>query len=183
MNWRNNRSFNPSPTFASDGASWPTGHPDAGGRAAEDALDAEMAAEERLKEHWNRFYEPDPGYVPQQNVERDFQVEVEGTGDVGVRASVLREAEVLVNGDRNAQYGDPNQDFARTAAMWTAYISGLIERDGDDWAIETQDVAWMMVLLKASRSTTSPNKRDHYVDAAGYIACGADCADVDGGGE
>lgn len=179
MNWRNNRSFNPSPTFASDGSSWPTGHPDAGGRAAEDALDAVMDAEDtldavmdaedRLLEHWNRFYEPDPGYAPQ------------GTGDVGVRASILREAEGLVNGDRNAQYGDPNQDFARTAAMWTAYVSGLVERDGDDWAIETQDVAWMMVLLKASRSTTSPNKRDHYVDAAGYIACGADCADVDGG--
>ena len=165
MNWRNNRSFNPSPTFASDGASWPTGFD----INVERADEARLVAASAQSDPWEPYYEPDPHYAPQ------------GTGDVGVRASVLREAEVLVNGDRNAQYGDPNQDFARTAAMWTAYIGGLIERDGDDWAIETQDVAWMMVLLKASRSTTSPNKRDHYVDAAGYIACGADCADVDGG--
>lgn len=94
---------------------------------------------------------------------------------VNARASVLREAEHLVNGDRNAQYGDPNQDFARTAAMWKAYVGGLIERDGDDWSLEKHDVAWMMVLLKASRSTVSPGKRDHYVDAAGYLACGYDC--------
>ena len=33
------------------------------------------------------------------------------------RAEILREAEYLVNGSRNTQYGDPNQDFSRTAAM------------------------------------------------------------------
>ena len=48
--------------------------------------------------------------------------------------------------------------------------------DLNDVVLEPHDVAWMMVLLKASRSTTSPRKRDHYADAAGYIACGWDCA-------
>lgn len=99
---------------------------------------------------------------------------------MGYRRELLEEAADLVEGDRNAQYGDPNQDFRRTAAMWNAYISGLAERKGvhlgDLPLIEPQDVSWLMILLKASRSTVSPDKRDHYADAAGYAACGADVA-------
>jgi hypothetical protein len=45
-----------------------------------------------------------------------------------------------------------------------------------DSLIEPWDVAWMQTLLKASRSTVSPHKRDHYTDAIGYSACGWDCA-------
>lgn len=104
---------------------------------------------------------------------------------MGIRRDVLEEAADLIEGDRNAQYGDPNQDFQRTATMWNAYLSGVVERKRSDNGsitisdfIEPHDVAWMMSLLKASRATTSPGKRDHYVDAAGYLGCGADCAGV-----
>jgi hypothetical protein len=48
-----------------------------------------------------------------------------------------------------------------------------------DSLIEPWDVAWMQTLLKASRSTVSPHKRDHYTDAIGYSACGWDCAQED----
>lgn len=94
------------------------------------------------------------------------------------RSDILAEAETLVNGDRNADYGDPNQDFQRTATMWSVYVNAVADRQSvelSDVVLEPHDVAWMMVLLKASRSTTSPRKRDHYADAAGYIACGWDC--------
>jgi hypothetical protein len=69
--------------------------------------------------------------------------------------------------------------------MWNSYISGVFERKmaGNDpgetdmmQLLDTWDVAWMMVILKASRATTSPLKRDHYADAAGYVACGFDCS-------
>jgi hypothetical protein len=83
------------------------------------------------------------------------------------RAELLAEAERLVNGDRNAQYGDPRQDFQRTAAMWGAYL-------GTD--VAPHDVAAMMAMLKVSRIRWSPEKFDSWADLAGYAACGWDCA-------
>lgn len=86
---------------------------------------------------------------------------------VNERASLLAEAEALVNGDRNAQYGDPRQDFQRTADMWSAYLGH---------PVAMHDVAAMMAILKVSRIRWSPTKRDSWADLAGYAACGWDCA-------
>jgi len=90
------------------------------------------------------------------------------------RVEVLEEAKTLVSGERNASYGPPDQDFARTAGMWTALLQHkLRERQ----VIRSQDVAWMMMLLKGSRAQHSA-KRDNYVDAAGYAACGWECEKI-----
>lgn len=86
------------------------------------------------------------------------------------RSHVLSTAEELVNGDRNAQYGDPRQDFQRTADMWSAYLGT---------PVAPYDVAAMMALLKVSRIRWSPGKEDSWVDLAGYAACGWDCAQPD----
>lgn len=86
-----------------------------------------------------------------------------------LREELLAEANALVNGDRNATYGPPTQDFERTAAMWSAY-KGV--------QFEAHDVAAMMALLKISRLHWSPKKRDSWVDLAGYAACGFECAEV-----
>lgn len=86
------------------------------------------------------------------------------------RSNLLRLAEELVNGDRQNAYGDPKQDFARTAAMWTVYLDG---RSG----IRPNDVAVMMILLKASRLSWMAGKEDSWVDIAGYAACGWDCVE------
>jgi hypothetical protein len=85
------------------------------------------------------------------------------------RAELLAGADKAVNGDRNAQYGDPRQDFQRTATMWTAYL-GVPEG-----TIEPHDVAALMGLLKLSRIRWSPTKQDSWMDLAGYAACGFDC--------
>ena len=85
------------------------------------------------------------------------------------RTLLLAEAETLVNGDRDDQYGDPRSDFTRTAAMWTAYL-------GAD--IQPHDVAALMALLKLSRIRWSPGKRDSWCDLAGYAACGWDVASI-----
>lgn len=81
------------------------------------------------------------------------------------RTDILHQAEQAINGDRNNQYGPPSQDFQRTAELWTAYLDGKT-------CIEAHDVAVMMILLKASRIRWSPEKQDHWVDMAGYAACG-----------
>ena len=80
--------------------------------------------------------------------------------------SILQEAEELINGDRNAQYGPPNQDFERTAKMWTA----MFGRE-----FKSHEIAMAMIALKMSRLVWSPEKRDSWVDIAGYAGCGHRC--------
>lgn len=117
------------------------------------------------------------------------------------RRNLLLEAIELVDGDRNVDYGDPNDDFQKTASYWNIYIksifvrmchqNGLISPDDCnllhlDEALDQlgelltpKDVAVMMMQLKMSRLSWSPNNRDHWVDIAGYAACGWDCASDD----
>jgi len=99
-----------------------------------------------------------------------------------IREQTLRTANTYVNGDRNAQYGDPSQDFLRTATYWQAYIAGIVEREGGALTIRPHDVAAMMALLKLSRISHSPTKHDHWVDLAGYAACGAETVNSTMGG-
>lgn len=89
------------------------------------------------------------------------------------REQLLKEAEVLVTGDRNEAYGPPGQDFARTAALWTLIFEPLLK---DQAKFEPHHVAMAMIQLKASRMVWTPGNRDHWVDIAGYAACGWECA-------
>lgn len=108
------------------------------------------------------------------------------------RKKLLDLAETLVNGDRNRQYGDPNSDFFKTAQLWETYLNGVAERQNvevtevlGDLAsplpilIEPHDVAVLMILLKVSRLTWTPDKEDTWADIAGYAACGWDCVAED----
>lgn len=85
--------------------------------------------------------------------------------DLNNRSKILQSAEALVNGDRNNQYGDPSQDFKRTAELWSAFLGTKIEA----W-----QVAPMMALLKLSRISWNPSKEDSWADLIGYGACGWD---------
>jgi hypothetical protein len=90
------------------------------------------------------------------------------------RTELLNEADRLVNGDRDNQYGDPNDDFQKTAKMWDVYLNAIRKERPH---LLPHDVAVMMMLLKISRIAWSPEKRDNWVDLAGYAACGWDCAE------
>lgn len=89
------------------------------------------------------------------------------------RGEVLFEAESLINGDRNNQYGPPAQDFDRTARLWTAEFEHLLK---EGMSFQGHHVALAMALLKISRLAWSPGKRDSWVDGAGYLGCGFECA-------
>ena len=73
--------------------------------------------------------------------------------------TVLETAARLVDGDRNASYGHPGEDFARTAGMWSALFG---------WDVEPAQVALAMVCVKLSRLIQSPDHRDSVIDTAGY---------------
>lgn len=86
------------------------------------------------------------------------------------RGDLLNEARELVTGDRNNQYGEPLQDFQRTADMMS--IMGF-RFNGN--AIEPHHTALILAIVKMSRITWNPNKRDSWVDLAGYAATGWEC--------
>lgn len=92
--------------------------------------------------------------------------------EVLARESVLSEAKTLISGDRNAHYGPPTQDFQRTAALWTIVFEPLL-KDGAKFL--SHHVAMAMIQLKMSRLTWDSDKRDSWVDTAGYAACGYEC--------
>ncbi|MGW6255451.1 DUF6378 domain-containing protein [Streptomyces sp. NPDC055085] len=103
------------------------------------------------------------------------------TLDVAPRASLLREAEKLVTGDRNHQYGPPTQDFDRTAALLNALGYRRIDAESVFHDIVASDVAVMVMQVKLSRLMHSRQKRDTWADLAGYSACGFECAIEEGG--
>lgn len=81
---------------------------------------------------------------------------------------ILEEALRITRGDRQAQYGPPDQDFQRTAKIWSA-LKGI--------ELTANDVAMFMIALKLSRQTHQ-RKRDNWVDIAGYARCGSLIADA-----
>ena len=96
-----------------------------------------------------------------------------------IRREILQAADRCVCGDRDNQYGSPENSFKAIASMWNSYLyaKGLIENNSTEWkGIVPQDVAAMMVLFKMARVATGKNKADNWVDAAGYAACGGEIA-------
>ena len=86
------------------------------------------------------------------------------------RAEILEEATRIVCRDREEQYGDPENNFAAIAAMWSAYLRARCA--ADQLALNGKDVAAMMALLKIARVASGKPKADNWVDLAGYAACG-----------
>lgn len=84
-----------------------------------------------------------------------------------LRGKTLRLAAEATTTDRNVEYGEPEKNLADIAAYWEQYL-GI--------PMKAVDVAVMMILTKLARAETSPHKLDHWVDIAGYAACGAEIA-------
>ena len=88
------------------------------------------------------------------------------------RERLLKEAIRITTSDRNAAYGNPEDNFANIAAYWSSYLT---QSTKVDIVISPQDVAHMMILMKVARLATNPTHYDSLLDIAGYAACGADC--------
>lgn len=81
--------------------------------------------------------------------------------------ALLSEAYKLINGERQDDYGNPEDSFAFIAKLWTAYLeNACCSADGFLRFIKPSDVANMMILLKIARG----NKHDNFVDICGYSA-------------
>lgn len=93
------------------------------------------------------------------------------------RADILHAAEKCVCGQRETDYGTPENNFKAIAKLWEAYLNKACTR-GVNVRVEAKDVAVMMALLKIARIAAGGGKADSWIDLAGYAACGAECEGV-----
>lgn len=82
-----------------------------------------------------------------------------------IREQILEMAKKTICRDRNDQYGEPEDNFKKIAQYWGLYLGKKID---------AYDVAIMMTLFKVARMMTGKEKEDNFVDAIGYLACGAE---------
>ena len=92
------------------------------------------------------------------------------------RAEILDAAKAIVTGDREKQYGKPEDNFAVIARFWEVYLSERCTDGGAEVTLNPDDVAMLMTLMKVARIMTGTFKGDSYIDACGYLACAAEIA-------
>lgn len=86
------------------------------------------------------------------------------TKSIPERVNILNEAATLVTGQRQEDYGTPEENFQRMADYANIHFKKNLEQN---IPFSAQQTAEYMILLKMSRVINSPT-RDSYVDIAGY---------------
>lgn len=100
------------------------------------------------------------------------------------RVTMLEVAKMLTGGDRNRTYGPPYDNLTDCAELWMAYINtkrACIEAVADGGycvKLDAEDVAWMMTLLKMTRSFQPGYHPDNYIDSAAYSAIAGECREI-----
>lgn len=105
-----------------------------------------------------------------------FEQEAKQRKTKPTRVQTLETAIHLTGGDRNEAYGPPYDNLSDCAEMWNAYINtkvGCLTVQ-----LNAEDVAWMMTLVKMTRSFQSGYHPDNYTDAAAYSAIAGECREI-----
>ena len=90
------------------------------------------------------------------------------------RKEILEAAAKCVCGDREQDYGSPENNFSTIAKMWEVYLVKKSCSMNADLCILPEDVDAMLALLKIARIASGRAKDDNWVDLAGYAACGGE---------
>ena len=88
-----------------------------------------------------------------------------------LRKEILEEVEKCVCRDRNASYGDAEDNFEHIRELWGWWLHrrGLLEIPEE---LTKLDVAQMSAMIKIARKGKDIKYLDNWVDDAGYSACG-----------
>lgn len=89
------------------------------------------------------------------------------------KQNILQEADSLTAGDRGADYGHPEDDYAKTGMIWGALLHKWSkESAASNYPIPVPPElgCLMMVGVKLSREVNK-HKRDNLVDGCGYLRC------------
>lgn len=84
---------------------------------------------------------------------------------IAPRKKILLDAINCVCGNREQDYGSPEDNFGIIANLWSDYL-GI--------GVTSIDVSMMMILLKVARIRNGGGTGDSFVDIAGYAACGGE---------
>lgn len=89
------------------------------------------------------------------------------------KVNVLKEADKLVNGVRDTEYGLPHENWGDTTEMMTAYLhaTGKLPRDK---VLDAHDGAMLAICIKLAREGNK-RQRDNLVDIAGYANVAERC--------
>lgn len=92
------------------------------------------------------------------------------------KVGVLGEAEKIIRGDRQEDYGHPSINLQRIATAWNGYFHN--RPTVDEKPLTPHDVTQLMIILKAVRGAEG-YKRDSAVDIGGYAALDSILAEDD----
>jgi hypothetical protein len=84
------------------------------------------------------------------------------------KLTLNQEAEALINGQRQQDYGDKLTNFTQIAMLFTGTLARKLAPSN---TITADDVALLMMQVKIARLAKSPNHRDSTLDIAGYAGC------------
>lgn len=88
------------------------------------------------------------------------------------RVEILNEAAGLIVGQRQEDYGTPQENFQRMADYANIHFKKNLEKN---IPITARQTAEYMILLKMARTINSPT-RDSYVDIGGYAGIAGELA-------
>jgi len=83
------------------------------------------------------------------------------------RSDILKAADALINGEREAAYGPPIINFTNIAKGWSVLLG--VE-------VSAAQVASCMAWLKMCRLINTPDHTDSHIDAAAYSALAGELA-------
>ena len=79
-----------------------------------------------------------------------------------------------ISGARGNTYGTAEENFQRIANLMTAQL-GLVDELPESGCLTRpltkEDVALLMIQVKASRLANMPTHEDSWIDIAGYVNC------------
>lgn len=84
------------------------------------------------------------------------------------RKEILDAAKTCVCGDRDEDYGTPEDNFRTIAEFWNTYLESAHK---DKVIICSEDVPAMMILLKIARAASGHGVSDNWIDICGYSSC------------
>lgn len=92
-----------------------------------------------------------------------------------IKASKLLQEIAEIIKDRHDTHGERKTSFDTIARLWMIYLNS---QPSNSVNISGQDYSIMMTLMKIGRLCHGQPIKDHYMDAAGYMAIAAELADL-----
>lgn len=84
------------------------------------------------------------------------------------KSEFIDNVKTIICGNREVNYGKPEDNFTRIADLWKVYLDGKLQPD----KLDAKDVACLMVLMKVARLMNNPDHLDSWTDITGYGVCG-----------